>query len=254
MRVLLEDAAGNRTSIFGPVTRTITSSEAIGPGSDPALRGAANGDGASDFARLTRALGPAGESDAVGEPVRARACGARAAADGGRGADRQRGDRHGLQDDGGQRARAGQARGAADGRRRGLARRAAAGRLVARRDLPLPQPRQRHDRGGDRERAAAGPGRPAPGDPSAPREDRGRRSTSTAGCSAARCRAAASRSCCWRAPVAARGCASTSCAPTAAGASAPSTASARPARPLYRFRALSLSEAAYPTSRVARTW
>ena len=28
VRVLLEDAAGNRTSIFGPVTRTITSSEA----------------------------------------------------------------------------------------------------------------------------------------------------------------------------------------------------------------------------------
>jgi hypothetical protein len=51
--VLLEDARGNRTPIFGPVTRTITSSEAIGPGSDPALRGAANGDGASDFARLT---------------------------------------------------------------------------------------------------------------------------------------------------------------------------------------------------------
>ena len=47
VRVLLEDAAGNRTSIFGPVTRTITSSEAIGPGSDPALRGAANGDGAA---------------------------------------------------------------------------------------------------------------------------------------------------------------------------------------------------------------
>ena len=64
VRVLLEDAAGNRTPIFGPVTRTITSSDAIGPGSDPALRGAANGDGASDLARLTRALGPAGEPDA----------------------------------------------------------------------------------------------------------------------------------------------------------------------------------------------
>jgi hypothetical protein len=60
VRVLLEDAAGNRTPIFGPVTRTITSSEAIGPGSDPALRGAANGDGASDLARLTAHWGQRG--------------------------------------------------------------------------------------------------------------------------------------------------------------------------------------------------
>jgi hypothetical protein len=60
VRVLLEDAAGNRTPIFGPVTRTITSSEAIGPGSDPALRGAANGDGASDLARLTAHWGRRG--------------------------------------------------------------------------------------------------------------------------------------------------------------------------------------------------
>ncbi len=60
VRVLLEDAAGNRTSIFGPVTRTITSSEAIGPGSDPALRGAANGDGASDLARLSAHWGKRG--------------------------------------------------------------------------------------------------------------------------------------------------------------------------------------------------
>jgi hypothetical protein len=60
VRVLLEDAAGNRTAIFGPVTRTITSSDAIGPGSDPALRGAANGDGASDLARLTAHWGRRG--------------------------------------------------------------------------------------------------------------------------------------------------------------------------------------------------
>ena len=60
VRVLLEDAAGNRTPIFGPVTRTITSSEAIGPGSDPALRGAANGDGASDLARLSAHWGTRG--------------------------------------------------------------------------------------------------------------------------------------------------------------------------------------------------
>jgi hypothetical protein len=60
VRVLLEDAAGNRTSIFGPVTRTVTSSDAIGPGSDPALRGAANGEGASDLARLTAHWGRRG--------------------------------------------------------------------------------------------------------------------------------------------------------------------------------------------------
>ena len=53
VRVLLEDAAGNRTAIFGPVVRNIAATGAIGPGSDPALRGAANGDGASDQARLT---------------------------------------------------------------------------------------------------------------------------------------------------------------------------------------------------------
>jgi hypothetical protein len=53
VRVLLEDAAGNRTAIFGPVVRSIAASGAIGPGSDPALRGAANGDGASDQARLS---------------------------------------------------------------------------------------------------------------------------------------------------------------------------------------------------------
>jgi hypothetical protein len=60
VRVLLDDAAGNRTAIFGPVTRNITASDAIGPGSDPALRGAANGDGASDSARLTAHWGKRG--------------------------------------------------------------------------------------------------------------------------------------------------------------------------------------------------
>jgi hypothetical protein len=60
VRVLLEDAAGNRTAVFGPVTRNITASEAIGPGSDPALRGAANGDGASDAAKLTAHWGRRG--------------------------------------------------------------------------------------------------------------------------------------------------------------------------------------------------
>jgi hypothetical protein len=53
VRVLLEDAAGNRTAIFGPVVRSISATGAIGPGSDLALRGAANGDGASDQARLS---------------------------------------------------------------------------------------------------------------------------------------------------------------------------------------------------------
>jgi hypothetical protein len=60
VRVLLEDAAGNRTPIFGPVTRTIATTAAIGPGSDPALRGAANGDGASDQARLSAHWGVRG--------------------------------------------------------------------------------------------------------------------------------------------------------------------------------------------------
>jgi hypothetical protein len=60
VRVLLEDAAGNRTAIFGPVVRSIAATGAIGPGSDPALRGAANGDGASDQARLTAHWGKRG--------------------------------------------------------------------------------------------------------------------------------------------------------------------------------------------------
>ncbi len=53
VRVLLEDAAGNRTAVFGPVTRTIATNRGIGPGSDPTARGEANGVGASDQARLT---------------------------------------------------------------------------------------------------------------------------------------------------------------------------------------------------------
>jgi hypothetical protein len=60
VRVLLEDAAGNRTAIFGPVVRNVVASGAIGPGSDPALRGAANGDGASDQARLSAHWGARG--------------------------------------------------------------------------------------------------------------------------------------------------------------------------------------------------
>jgi hypothetical protein len=60
VRVLLEDAAGNRTAIFGPVVRSIAASGAVGPGSDPALRGAANGDGASDQARLSAHWGMRG--------------------------------------------------------------------------------------------------------------------------------------------------------------------------------------------------
>jgi hypothetical protein len=60
VRILLEDAAGNRTTVFGPLTRNITSGAAIGPGSDVALRGAANGDGASDLARLSAHWGRRG--------------------------------------------------------------------------------------------------------------------------------------------------------------------------------------------------
>lgn len=53
VRVALEDAAGNRTWIFGPVMRTIAANGPIGPGSDLSLRGPANGEEASDQARLT---------------------------------------------------------------------------------------------------------------------------------------------------------------------------------------------------------
>jgi hypothetical protein len=60
VRVLLEDAAGNRTAIFGPVVRSIAANGAIGPGSDPALRGAANGHGASDQAQLSAHWGVRG--------------------------------------------------------------------------------------------------------------------------------------------------------------------------------------------------
>jgi hypothetical protein len=60
VRVLLEDAAGNRTAIFGPVVRNIATTGAVGPGSDPVLRGAANGEGASDEAVLSPHWGKRG--------------------------------------------------------------------------------------------------------------------------------------------------------------------------------------------------
>jgi hypothetical protein len=68
VRVLVEDAAGNRAVVFGPLTRTIAASGAIGPGSDPALRGAANGDGASDQARLTAHWGRRGSRTVLVSP------------------------------------------------------------------------------------------------------------------------------------------------------------------------------------------
>jgi hypothetical protein len=68
VRVLLEDAAGNRTVIFGPVVRDINANGAVGPGSDPALRGAANGDGASDQARLTAHWGKRGSRTLLVSP------------------------------------------------------------------------------------------------------------------------------------------------------------------------------------------
>jgi hypothetical protein len=61
VRILLEDASGNRTAVFGPVTRRIDATNSqIGPGSDPAKRGALNGDKASDDARLTTHWGVRG--------------------------------------------------------------------------------------------------------------------------------------------------------------------------------------------------
>ena len=68
VRVLLEDAAGNRTTVFGPVTRNIAANGAIGPGSDPARRGAANGDGASDQAQLTAHWGRRGSRTLLVSP------------------------------------------------------------------------------------------------------------------------------------------------------------------------------------------
>ena len=137
VRVLLEDAAGNRTSIFGPVTRTITSSEAIGPGSDPALRGAANGDGASDLARLTAHWGRRGSRTLlVSRFGRAHVVRGRLrAADGAPIAN--------AAIDMVSKTTAVDARelakraGPRTGADRGVARRAAQGRLLARRDLPL---------------------------------------------------------------------------------------------------------------------
>ncbi len=68
VRILLEDAAGNRTTIFGPVVRQIEAERAIGPGSDPALRGAANGNGASDLARLSAHWGRRGNRTLLVSP------------------------------------------------------------------------------------------------------------------------------------------------------------------------------------------
>ncbi|HEX5926547.1 MAG TPA: hypothetical protein VFY45_22145, partial [Baekduia sp.] len=68
VRILLEDAAGNRSAIFGPVVRQIESERAIGPGSDPALRGAANGDGATDGARLSAHWGRRGSRTLLVSP------------------------------------------------------------------------------------------------------------------------------------------------------------------------------------------
>jgi hypothetical protein len=61
VRILLEDASGNRTSVFGPVTRRIDANNSqIGPGSDPARRGALNGDKATDDVRMTAHWGVRG--------------------------------------------------------------------------------------------------------------------------------------------------------------------------------------------------
>jgi hypothetical protein len=68
VRVLLEDAAGNRTAIFGPVVRTIAANGAVGPGSDPVLRGAANGAGASDDAVLSAHWGKRGSRTRLVSP------------------------------------------------------------------------------------------------------------------------------------------------------------------------------------------
>jgi hypothetical protein len=68
VRILVEDVAGNRSVIFGPAMRRIDAERAIGPGSDLALRGAANGDGASDVARLTAHWGRRGSRTLLVSP------------------------------------------------------------------------------------------------------------------------------------------------------------------------------------------
>ena len=181
--------------IFGPLTRNIDARAGDRPGLRPRpprrrQRRRRRRPGAAD-----RALGPAGESDAARESLRSHPRRPRAPADRRRRADRQRGHRRGLEDDRGQRARAGQARRSADRQRRLVVPRASAARLLARRDLPLPQPRQRHDRVGDRKRAVARAGRACAWRSIRAGRRRVRRFASAAGCSEARCRGVASRSC-----------------------------------------------------------
>jgi hypothetical protein len=68
VRILVEDVAGNRSAIFGPVVRQIDAERAVGPGSDPALRGDANGDGASDLAALSAHWGRRGSRTLLVSP------------------------------------------------------------------------------------------------------------------------------------------------------------------------------------------
>jgi hypothetical protein len=68
VRILVEDVAGNRSVIFGPTMRRIDAERAVGPGSDPALRGAANGEGATDLARLTAHWGRRGSRTVLVSP------------------------------------------------------------------------------------------------------------------------------------------------------------------------------------------
>lgn len=59
VRILIEDASGNRTAVFGPVTRRIDASNTqIGP--EPARRGALNGDKPTDDPRMTAHWGVRG--------------------------------------------------------------------------------------------------------------------------------------------------------------------------------------------------
>ena len=89
--VLLQDAAGNRTPIFGLVTcRMITSSATpLGRGLIRLCVVRLISDGASDLARLIRHWGRRGSGTLLVSRFRRDARGARAAADRGRGADRQ---------------------------------------------------------------------------------------------------------------------------------------------------------------------
>ena len=183
VEILLEDAAGNRTTILGPLSRNIHDEPSDRPrlrSRPPRRRQRRRRRRPGEAEARTGAGAAAGPCSSVPSAGRTWSAGALRRSDGAPIANAAIGVV--SEDDRGQRARAGQERRAAYSQRRLLVSRAPAERLLARRDLPLPQPRQRHDRVGDREREVARAGGAAAGDPSASARRRARRFASAAGC------------------------------------------------------------------------